>query len=125
MRTYQSVVTLGELRTGADRLADGRRRDRLDRWLTGELPEGCGGRLLAVDAVVADECGRLLASAENAGSAVGGSDALIAATAKVHGLQVVTRKRQALGRHGRRCYLPPGRASSPGVTCFTRVFLFN
>jgi predicted nucleic acid-binding protein len=33
----------------------------------------------------------LLARAENAGSAVGGSDALIAATATVHGLQVVTR----------------------------------
>ena len=32
-RTYLSVITLGELRKGVDRLADGRRRDRLDRWL--------------------------------------------------------------------------------------------
>jgi toxin FitB len=90
-RTYLSVITLGELRKGAERLADGRRRDRLDRWLTGDLPGRFGGRVLPVDAVVADEWGRLLARAGHAGSPVGGFDALIAATAKVHGLQIVTR----------------------------------
>jgi toxin FitB len=90
-RTYLSVITLGELRKGVQRLADGRRRDRLDRWLTGDLPGRFGGRVLPVDAVVADEWGRVLARAGHAGSPVGGSDALIAATAKVHGLQIVTR----------------------------------
>ncbi|HEV2244243.1 MAG TPA: type II toxin-antitoxin system VapC family toxin [Streptosporangiaceae bacterium] len=90
-RTYLSVITLGELRKGVDRLADGRRRDRLDRWLAGELPDRFGERILPVDAAVADEWGRLLARAENAGTAVGGIDALISATAKVHGLQVVSR----------------------------------
>jgi predicted nucleic acid-binding protein len=90
-RTYLSVITLGELRKGVDRLADGRRRDRLGRWLSGDLPERFSGRLLPVDAVVADQWGQLLARAECAGSAVGSLDALIAATAKVHGLQVVTR----------------------------------
>jgi toxin FitB len=90
-RTYLSVITLGELRKGVDRLAGGRRRDRLDQWLTSELPERFGERMLAVDAAVADQWGRLLAQAENIGTPVGGIDALIAATAKVHGLQVVTR----------------------------------
>jgi predicted nucleic acid-binding protein len=90
-RTYLSVITLGELRKGVDRLADGRRRDRLDRWLASELPDRFGQRILPVDAAVADEWGRLLARTENAGTAVGGIDALISATAKVHGLQVVTR----------------------------------
>jgi toxin FitB len=41
--------------------------------------------------VIAEAWGRLLARAENAGPAVGGIDGLIAATAQVHGLQVVTR----------------------------------
>jgi toxin FitB len=90
-RTFLSVITLGELRKGVDRLAAGRRRHRLERWLTDELPGRFGERLLPVDAAVAIEWGRLLAAAENAGMAVGGTDALIAATAKVHGLQVVTR----------------------------------
>jgi predicted nucleic acid-binding protein len=89
-RTYLSVITLGELRKGVDRLADGRRRDRLDRWLTSDLPDRFGGRTLAVDEAVADEWGRLLARAEAAGTTMAGMDALIAATARVHGLDVVT-----------------------------------
>jgi toxin FitB len=63
----------------------------LDNWLTTDLRDRFGDRLLPVDTVVADEWGRLLAQAENAGNRIGGIDALIAATAKVHGLQVVTR----------------------------------
>jgi toxin FitB len=90
-RTYLSVITVGELRKGIDRLAGGRRRDRLDRWLNGGLRVRFGDRILPVDVAVADEWGRLLARAENAGTALGGIDALIAATAIVHHLQVVTR----------------------------------
>jgi predicted nucleic acid-binding protein len=90
-RTYLSVITLGELRKGVDRLADGRRRGRLDQWLTTELPGRFSGRLLSVDAPVADEWGQLLARAENTGRAVAAVDALIGATANVHSLKVVTR----------------------------------
>jgi toxin FitB len=90
-RTYLSVITLGELRKGVDRLAGGRRRDHLDRWLADELPGRFASRLLPVDAAVADDWGRLLAQAENAGTPMSGIDALIAATARVHSLQVVTR----------------------------------
>jgi predicted nucleic acid-binding protein len=90
-RTYLSVITLGELRKGVDRLADGRRRDRLDRWLTTDLADRFGNRMLPVDTAIATEWGRLLARAEAAGTAIGGIDGLIAATAKVHQLRVVTR----------------------------------
>lgn len=90
-RTYLSVITVGELRKGIDRLASGRRRDRLDRWLDGELRARFGDRILPVNVAVADEWGKLLARAEKAGRALGGIDALIAATAIVHDLQVVTR----------------------------------
>lgn len=90
-RTYLSVITLGELRKGVERLADGRRRRRLDSWLAEDLPDRFGERVLPVDSAVADEWGRLLAHAEIAGTAVGGTDALIAATARTHQLQVVTR----------------------------------
>jgi toxin FitB len=90
-RTYLSVITLGEIRKGVDRLAGGRRRDRLEQWLTIELPDRFGERMLSIDAAVADEWGRVLARAEGAGAPVDDVDALIAATADVHGLQVVTR----------------------------------
>lgn len=90
-RTYLSVITLGEIRKGVERLADGRRRDRLDRWLSDELSDRFGDRILPVTTAVADQWGHLLAHAETAGTKIGGIDALIAATALVHSLQVVTR----------------------------------
>lgn len=90
-RTYLSVITLGKLRKGVDRLANGRRRNRLDRWLTTDLVGRFGNRVVPVDAIIAHEWGRLLARAEAIGTAISGIDGLIAATAKVRGLRVVTR----------------------------------
>lgn len=90
-RTYLSVITLGELRKAVERLAIGRRRERLEQWLAADLPDRFTGRVLPIDAAVADEWGRLLARTEQAGTAIGGIEALIAATATVHGMQVVTR----------------------------------
>ena len=90
-RTYLSVITIGEIRKGVDRLGDGRRRDRLEQWLTIELPDRFGERMLPVDVAIADEWGRALARTAKAGISADGIDALIAATAKVHGLHVVTR----------------------------------
>jgi predicted nucleic acid-binding protein len=90
-RTYLSVITLGELRKGIDRLVNGRRRQRLDHWLTIELPERFANRILPIDSTTADQWGRLLARTETAGTTIHGTDALIAATALAHQLQVVTR----------------------------------
>lgn len=90
-RTFLSVVTIGELRKGVVRLPASRRRAHLDRWLSEDLPQRFADRLLPVDVDVADQWGRILGSAESNGRSVNGIDALIAATAKVHGLEVVTR----------------------------------
>jgi toxin FitB len=90
-RTYLSVITLGELRKGIDRLADGRRRQRLDHWLTTELPERFTHRILPVDSTVADQWGRLLARTDTAGTTIHPTDGLLAATALTHQLQIVTR----------------------------------
>lgn len=90
-RTYLSVITLGELRKGINRLIKSRRRDRLDDWLSNELPNRFGNRVLPVNTTVADQWGQLLARAEAAGTPINGTDALIAATAIAHRLQVVTR----------------------------------
>lgn len=55
---YLSVVILTELRFGVQRLAGGRRRQRLEAWLTDDLPARFEARLLAVDASIADDWGR-------------------------------------------------------------------
>ena len=84
---YLSVLTLGEIRKGIERLEAARQQPLLD-WLEVELPNYFLGRLLAVDAHTADRWGRLLASAGRPLPAV---DSLLAATALQNDLTLVTR----------------------------------
>ena len=88
---FLSVVTLTELRYGIERMAVGSRRKRLDAWLQHDLPIRFEGRILPVDAAIADACGRLVARSESAGRPIQPRDAFIAAAAEVYGLTVVTR----------------------------------
>jgi toxin FitB len=90
-RTYLSVVTLAELRHGIERLPAGSRRRHLDAWLRDELSARFEGRVLAIDAMVADAWGRLVAHRRRAGRPLSAMDAFIAATAVTHDLSLVTR----------------------------------
>jgi toxin FitB len=90
-RVFLSVVTLAELRHGIERMASGARRKRLDEWLQHELALRFEGRILAIDAAVADVCGKLVARSENLGYRMEIADAFIAATAQHHSLTIVTR----------------------------------
>ncbi len=85
---YLSVLTLGEIRKGVDAVAGATRRQRLVDWLQLELPAFFAGRLLPIDAAVADRWGRLQAAAGRPLPAV---DSLLAATALTHDLVLVTR----------------------------------
>ncbi|MFZ0256141.1 MAG: PIN domain-containing protein, partial [Gammaproteobacteria bacterium] len=51
---FISVLTLGEIRKGIEVLADGERRLKLLDWLEVEVPAFFAGRILPVDALVAD-----------------------------------------------------------------------
>lgn len=88
---FLSVITLTELRYGVERMASGRRKKRLDRWLQQELPLRFEGRILPIDVQVADTCGKLVAHTESLGLPIEARDAFIAATAQVYRLTLVTR----------------------------------
>jgi len=90
-RLFMSVLTLGELRKGIGRLAEGAMRTRLENWLDGDLRLRFAGRWLAVDEEVAERWGLVAATAEGRGLTLPVIDGLIAATALVHGMTVVTR----------------------------------
>ncbi len=85
---YLSVLTLGEIRKGIERVEDTRRKQLLLDWLEVELPNYFVGRLLPVDTHTADRWGRLMASA---GRPLPAIDSLLAATALQHDLTLVTR----------------------------------
>lgn len=90
-RVFLSVMTLMELRHGIERLQPGKRRKRLQDWLEQELPLRFESRILDIDRAIAHECGALLAQQEAAGRPLGVVDAYLAATARAHGLTLVTR----------------------------------
>lgn len=85
---HLSVLTIGELRRGIEKLPAGKRKEKLRYWLEQELPAWFGERLLPIDAGVADTWGRLQAKAERTLPAV---DSLLAATAIHYHLRLVTR----------------------------------
>lgn len=85
-----SVMTLGELQKGIDRLAAGKRRRQLVEFLD-DIQRRFEHRLLPVTVEVARRWGTSCAEALARGTALSGIDALVAATALVNGLIVVTR----------------------------------
>jgi hypothetical protein len=97
-----SVLTIGEIRRGADSV---RRRDAaagrsLDRWL-GRLVADYTDRIVPVDLAVAEEWGRL-----NVPDPLPVIDGLLVATAKVHGLTLATRNVKDVARTGIRLVNP-------------------
>lgn len=85
-----SVVTLAELRHGIE-LLTGRRRARLDEWLRHDLLLRFESRIIPVESAIADEWGRIVARRDTQGRPMNAMDALLAATAEVHSLTLVTR----------------------------------
>lgn len=100
---YVSVITLGELRRGVERLAESPKRTRLRRWLEHELLAGMQDRVLPVDQAVAERWGRLMAESERTLPAF---DSLLAATALHHHLDMVTRNKKDFQHAGLHCIDP-------------------
>jgi toxin FitB len=90
-RVFISVITVAELRRGIESLPAGARRERLEAWLTEQVPLRFEERLLAVDAETANIWGRVMARGQAAGCPPGTMDAFIAATTLRHDMTLVTR----------------------------------
>ena len=99
---FTSVLVLGEVRRGIEAV---RRRDvpsalALEQWLL-RLTQTFGDRVLSVDGAVADRWGVL-----NVPDPLPTVDGLLAATALVHDLTLVTRNVRDVARTGVRCLDP-------------------
>ena len=105
---YLSVLVVGEVRRGIDSI---RPRDEpsalaLEQWLA-RLRESFSGRVLKIDEAIADRWGAL-----DVPDRLPVVDGLLAATALVHGLTLVTRKVRDIERTGVKLLDPfsPGEA---------------
>jgi predicted nucleic acid-binding protein len=93
---FLSVLVVGEIQQGVERLRarDPRRAAAYYAWL-GLLRTDFGDRLLPITEVIAVEWGRL-----NARRTLPVVDGLMAATARVHGLTIVSRNASDFRRAG-------------------------
>lgn len=90
-RLFISVITIGEIKRGVDRLPAARRRGELEAWLEIELPERFRGRILPIGVEVMLIWGQLNAELELNGKKMPAIDSIIAATARHHRCLLVTR----------------------------------
>jgi len=87
---YVSVITLGELRKGVEKLDDNHRRHTLRRWLFDDLVSRFDGKILPIDTEVMLEWGEMMAELERDGHTMATTDSLIAALARRHACTLVT-----------------------------------
>ena len=88
---YISFVTVGEIKKGIAKRGGDLRAQRLEKWLEEDILGEFSDRILPVGRDVSLEWGRICGEAERIGNRRPAVDALIAATALVHGLTLVTR----------------------------------
>ena len=84
---FISVLTLGEIRYGIEKLAEEKRRTQLTLWLEHELAVWFGSRVLPLDVEIVDRWGFLRAHHRT----LPAIDSLLAATALTYHLTLVTR----------------------------------
>lgn len=90
-RLNLSVITVGEIRRGIDRLPESGRRQELEEWLEAGLLNRFRGRLVPIDVEVMLGWGALTARLERTGKRMSAIDSIIAASASHYKLKLVTR----------------------------------
>jgi len=87
---YVSSITIGEIRRGIERLAEGKRKARLQVWLQ-SICDCMKGRVLSFNTSTAHVWGQLKANWDKSGIGVPDLDSQLAATAHRYSLTIVTR----------------------------------
>ncbi len=90
---FLSVVTIGEIQAGISKLTNPLEKKKkmiLEEWLIADLIPRFRGRILAIDEAIAKKWGQITGEAKSKGICIPSNDALIAATAAIHNLIVVT-----------------------------------
>jgi tRNA(fMet)-specific endonuclease VapC len=90
-RVYLSVITLGEIKKGIEKLEESERKSTLAAWLEDELVPRFKSRLVPLDLDTLIEWGGLTARLDKMGRPIPAIDSLIAASALHGDFVLVTR----------------------------------
>lgn len=88
---YLSVITIGEIIKGIEKLPKSKRKQELPAWLKEDLLARFSGKILPIDNDVITAWGLLTARLELVGIPMPAIDSLIAATVLTHAFALVTR----------------------------------
>lgn len=88
---YLSVITIGEIRKGIEKLPPSKRRDRVKEWLEGDLLIRFQGRILEITTEVMLIWGELTGRLEKEGRPIKAIDSLVTAIALQGNYRLVTR----------------------------------
>ena len=90
-QVFLSVIAIGELKKGIEKLLDSDRKEKLDQWLHEDLLVRFEDQILIIDQETMLIWGRLVAQLEMIGLPISAIDSLLAATALQWQYTLVTR----------------------------------
>ena len=88
---FISVLTIGELHKGIEKLPESKKKDKLHNWVVYDLKKRFENKIIDFDLHTATIWGKIQANSELLGQTLPAIDALIAATGISYDLIVVTR----------------------------------
>jgi predicted nucleic acid-binding protein len=88
---YMTVITLGEIRKGIEKLPPSKRRDDVKEWLEADLLLRFQGKILEITTEVMLVWGELTGRLENEGKPLAAIDSLIAAIVLAGNYSLITR----------------------------------
>lgn len=90
-KLFISVITIGEMQHGIERLPDSHRKNELLVWMNARLLTRFAGRTVTIDAPTMFLWGSLVARLESTGQSMGVMDSLLLASALQNHLIIATR----------------------------------
>lgn len=97
---FISVLTIGELHKGIEKLPDSRKKNKLHKWVTYDMEKRFRNRIIDFDLHTATIWGKIQAKSEMSGQKLPAIDSLIAAVGISHDLIVVTRNTKDMESSG-------------------------
>lgn len=105
-RLHLSVITLGEIQKGIEKLSDSERKTELETWLNETLLRRFADRIALIDTDVMLAWGRLAGALEKVGKPMSAIDSLIAAIALHNNFIIVTRNETDFENAGIKVFNP-------------------